>query len=200
MKGKTHVGIGTVTFMSIYDKIPGGFSYIGLIVVIIGSLLPDIDHPKSIINRYILPFKNKFAKVAVYICIAVVVLYFDYFYTNEPALKALGLCLICIAISSHRNGLTHSLAGLGLFTLVCGYLDKKYNIPGIEYYFMIGYGTHLLCDMITRRGVPLFYPLINKKYRLPWTYNANSKWGSAFEDLLIILGIIYIIYRFPGIF
>lgn len=200
MKGKTHVGIGTVTFISIYDKIPGGFSYIGLIVVIIGALMPDIDHPKSIINRYMLPFKNKLTKIVIYICLAIVILYFDYLFVNEPALKALGVCFLCIALSSHRNGLTHSLSGLALFTIVTSYLGKKYNIPSIEYYFMIGYGTHLLCDMATKRGIPLFYPLISKKYRLPWTYNANSKTGSAFEDFLIILGIIYIIYRFPGIF
>lgn len=56
MKGKTHAAMGMATFMAVYDKVPGGFSYLGIIIVGIASLLPDIDHPKSMINKYILPF------------------------------------------------------------------------------------------------------------------------------------------------
>lgn len=200
MKGKTHVGVGAVTFMAVYDKVPGGFDYIALIIVIIASLIPDIDHPKSIINKYILPFKNKATKTVIYLCLATIVFYFDYLYINGTALKALGISLIFIAISSHRNGLTHSLVGLIVFTIICNYLGKTYVVPYAPYYFMIGYGMHLLCDMSTKRGIPLFYPFIKKKYRLPLTYNANSKGGSIFEDLLIIFGIAYIVYRLPGIF
>lgn len=199
MKGKTHVGIGTAAFMSIYNKIPGGFNYIGLIVVILASLIPDIDHPKSIINKYILPFKNKKTKTTVYLCLAIIVLYTDYLYMREPALKVLGISLIFIAVSSHRNGLTHSLVGLIVFTMLSGYLGRTYSIPHLPYYFMIGYGMHLICDMSTKRGIPLFYPFIKKKYKLPLTYNANSKGGSAFENFLIIVGISYIVYKLPGI-
>ncbi|MEA4825553.1 metal-dependent hydrolase [Clostridium sp. JNZ J1-5] len=199
MKGKTHVGIGTATFMSMYNKVPGGFNYIGLIVVILASLIPDIDHPKSIINKYILPFRNKKTKTTVYLCLAIIVLYTDYLYMREPALKVLGISLIFIAVSSHRNGLTHSLVGLIVFTMLSGYLGKTYSIPNLPYYFMIGYGMHLVCDMGTKRGIPLFYPFIKKKYKLPLTYNANSKGGSAFENFLIVIGIAYIVYKLPGI-
>lgn len=200
MKGKTHVGIGAVTFMSIYHKIPGGFDYIGFIIVIIASLMPDIDHPKSMINKYILPFKNKLTKTVIYLCLSSIVFYFDYLYVNDIVLKALGVTLIFIAISSHRNGLTHSLVGLIVFTIICRYIGKAYNIHNAPYYFMIGYGMHLICDMGTKKGIPLFYPFIKKKYKLPMTYNANSKGGSVFEDFLIITGIAYIVYRLPGIF
>lgn len=200
MKGKTHAGIGAVTFISIYDKLPGGFNYLGLAIVILASLMPDIDHPKSIINKYILPFKNKKTKTVVYLCLALIVLYFDYLYVRIPALKALGISLVFIAISSHRNGLTHSLIGLMIFTIISDYLGKTYAMPNAAYYFMIGYGMHLICDMATKMGVPLFYPFLKKKYKLPLTYNANSKGGSSFEDLLMIIGIVYTIYRLPGIF
>lgn len=200
MKGKTHAGLGAITFMSIYNKIPGGFNYFGLLVVILASLLPDIDHPKSIINKYILPFKNKKTKAIVYICIAIIVFYFDYLYIGEPALKALGIVFIFIAVSSHRNGLTHSLVGLIVFTIISSYIGKTYNISNLAYYFMLGYGMHLICDMTTKMGVPLFYPFLKKKYKLPFTYNANSKKGSSFEDFLIIAGIVYTIYRLPEMF
>lgn len=199
MKGKTHVGIGAVTFMFICDRLPEKFNYIGLIIVIISSLIPDIDHPKSIINKYFLPVKNKKTKTAIYSCLALVVLWFDYLYIGEPALKALGITLIFIALSSHRNGLTHSLTGLIVFTLIAGYLGKVYNINFIVYYFMIGYGMHLLCDMMTKMGIPLFYPFITKKYKFPLSYKVSSKIGNLFEDFLMIMGLVYTIFRLPAI-
>ena len=118
MKGKTHAGVGIAVFLSIYSRLPGNFSYLGLLVVFISSLLPDIDHPKSIFNKYILLFKNKASKIAFYSCSGVLVFWYDYLYTREPALKALAIMLIVIAISSHRNGLTHSLFGMIIFSLV----------------------------------------------------------------------------------
>ncbi|EDS78468.1 membrane protein [Clostridium novyi A str. 4552] len=200
MKGKTHAAIGMATFMSLYDRVPGGFNYLGVFIVAIASLLPDIDHPKSIINKYILPFKNKKTKTAVYLALAVIVLYSDYMYTKSPVSKAIGIAFIFIAVSSHRNGLTHSLIGLISFTIIASYIGKSYAIPASAYYFVIGYGMHLFCDMATKMGIPMFYPFINKKYKLPFTYNVNSKRGNDLEEFLIIVSLVYIIYRLPGIF
>ncbi len=53
MKGKTHAGVGIAVFLSIYSRLPGNFSYLGLLVVFISSLLPDIDHQRVyLINIY----------------------------------------------------------------------------------------------------------------------------------------------------
>ncbi len=62
MKGKTHAGVGIAVFLSIYSRLPGNFSYLGLLVVFISSLLPDIDHPKSIFNKYILLLRIRLQK------------------------------------------------------------------------------------------------------------------------------------------
>lgn len=200
MKGKTHAGVGIVTFLSIYDMLPGKFNYIGMMVVILASVLPDIDHPKSIINKYILPFKNKATKITLYACLGIILLWYDYLYSREPIIKALGISLIIIAVSSHRNGLTHSLAGMITFSFIAGYIGNMYNIHYIVYYFMIGYGMHLLCDMATNRGVPLWYPFKNKKIKFPITYKTNSKIGSTIEEFLMILGLLFTIYKLPVIF
>ncbi|MCY6483297.1 metal-dependent hydrolase [Clostridium aestuarii] len=199
MKGKTHAGIGAITFMSVCDKIPGGFTYIGILIVIIASLMPDIDHPKSIINKYILPFKNKKTKTIMYLGFALIVLWVNYLYTREAALNALGIVFIFVAISSHRNGLTHSLVGLIVFTFISGYLGEIYDVSFIAYYFMVGYGMHLTCDMMTKMGIPLFYPFKKKKYKFPFTYRVSSKKGNTFEDFLIIMGLAYAVYRLPAI-
>ncbi|WP_368489649.1 metal-dependent hydrolase [Clostridium sp. BJN0013] len=200
MKGKTHAGVGLVTFLSVYDILPGKFNYVGIFVVIFASVLPDIDHPKSIINKYILPFRNKLTKVVFYSCLGTILLWYDYLYKGEPVIKAIGISFFIIALSTHRNGLTHSLTGMIMFSFIIGYLGNMYNLHYLVYYFIIGYGMHLLCDMITDRGVPLFYPFKNKKFRMPLTYRTNSKIGCTIEELLMIGGLLFTIYKLPVIY
>ena len=42
MKGKTHIGMGLVTYLSIYNIIPGKFNFLGLFLVVFASILPGI--------------------------------------------------------------------------------------------------------------------------------------------------------------
>lgn len=198
MTGKTHAGLGVVAYLVFCSKAPDKLSFIGFVVAVFSSLLPDIDHPKSIINKYILPFKNKVTKTFVYGCLGTAVLWYDYFYANLPILKGIGLLLLIISISSHRNGLTHSLCGMMLFTTVAAYIGIKYKV-NLSYSFMLGYGSHLLCDMTTNRGVPLFYPIRNKKIKMPVTFKVGSKMGILIEDSIIIVGLLYIIYMIPSL-
>jgi inner membrane protein len=199
MTGKTHAGIGIATYVALCNRLPGGFSYLGMTVVFVASLLPDIDHPKSMVNKYILPFKNKNTKVTLYLCSGIIVLWFDYLYANQPAYKALGAALIAIGLSSHRNGLTHSLLGMITFTFIVGYIANKYNLKHLTTYFILGYSTHLLGDMATNRGVPLFYPFKNKKVKLPLTYSVGTKMGTFIELVIVVVGLIYVIYKIPTI-
>mgnify|MGYP000895457966 CR=1 FL=1 len=200
MKGITHGGVGIITLICVADKMPVKFTYMGLVVVLLGSLLPDIDHPKSIINKYILPFSNKLTKVFIYAALGVVILWYDYINPGEPIFKALAVAFLIIAVSAHRNGLTHSAAGMILFSLIAGYIGNEYNIKYLAYYFMIGYGMHLVCDMFTNRGVPLLYPFSKRKFKFPFTYNSNSKLGKAVETCIVGAGLVLAVYKLPGIF
>ncbi|PRR80602.1 inner membrane protein [Clostridium liquoris] len=200
MKGKTHAGIGILAFITIYNKLPIKMELSGLAVVTLASLLPDIDHPKSIINKYILPFKNKMTKVTLYACIGIIILWYSFLYNGEDYLKAIGILFILISISSHRKGLTHSLTGLIIFSFLAGYIGNIYNVDNIIYYFMLGYGLHLICDMVTDRGIPLFYPFKEKNIKFPLTFKTNSKIGNTVEDIIAIVGLIYVVYRLPSIF
>ena len=200
MKGKTHAGIGILAFITIYNKLPIKMELSGLAVVTLASLLPDIDHPKSIINKYILPFKNKMTKVTLYACIGIIILWYSFLYNGEDYLKAIGILFILISISSHRKGLTHGLTGLIIFSFLAGYIGNIYNVDNIIYYFMLGYGLHLICDMVTDRGIPLFYPFKEKNIKFPLTFKTNSKIGNTVEDIIAIVGLIYVVYRLPSIF
>ena len=194
MTGKTHAGISSVLYVAICSKLPGKFSYIGMFVVLLASILPDVDHPKSMVNKYILPFKNKSTKVTIYVCLAIIILWFDFLYTKELLLKSLALCFIIIGLSTHRNGLLHSLTGMILFMLMIGYTSTKYSLPPLVYPFTIGYGSHLVGDMFTNMGVPLFYPFSKKKFKFPYTYKVGSKAGRLIEEIIMILGLVYTVY------
>jgi inner membrane protein len=199
MTGKTHAAIGGIIYVAICNKLPGKFTYIGVIIAILASILPDIDHPKSIINKYILPFKNKATKVTIYVCLGIIILWFDFLYTKDIAIKSLALSFIIIGLSTHRNGLLHSLTGMILFMLMIGYTCEKYSITPLVYPFTIGFGSHLIGDMFTKMGVPLFYPFLKKKFMFPYTYEVGSKLGKMIEGIIIIFGLMYTVYVLPKI-
>lgn len=100
----------------------------------IGGIFPDIDQPTAPLWRN-LPVGRLFGKA------------FD---------KLLG---------GHRF-LTHSLLGLALFGWVFHWLFHVLNllIPRMDAHvvwwaFMIGMASHLLMDMFTKEGIPLFLPI-----------------------------------------
>lgn len=197
MNGKTHAGVAAVAYVALCDKLSYKLSFASISVLLLASLLPDIDHPKSMINKYILIMKNKKAKVTLYFCAGVVALWYNFVSHSSPLLKALGITFIAIALSSHRAGITHSLTGLIVFSALTGYIGAKYQLTGIIYWFILGYGAHLVCDMATNRGIALFYPFIKKKVKLPFTYSMNSKSGKFIEGSIMIAGLMYIVYSLP---
>lgn len=197
MNGKTHAGIAAVTYVAICSNLPCKFNYGTAAVFIFASLLPDIDHPNSFINKKILRIKNKKTKTFLYVCLGISVLYYNFIYKQSAVLLSLGISLLIVAFSSHRNGFTHSLTGLITFSIVSGYIGSAYHDYSIIYWFMLGYGMHLLCDMMTTKGVPLFYPFMKKNIKFPLTYSINSNLGKIIEDSIMILGLVYIIYKLP---
>ncbi|GAA0177609.1 metal-dependent hydrolase [Clostridium sediminicola] len=198
MKGKTHVSLGTAAYVSLCGEL-GGFSYLGFLIVIFASLLPDIDHPKSLFNKYILPVRNKKTKRTVYLSFAIIILWYDLISGGKPILRVIVIGLILIAFSTHRNGLTHSLFSMIVFTILAGYIEFVFNFDNIVEYISIGYGMHLIGDMFTISGVPLFYPVVKKKIKFPLTIKMNTKVGDFIEDIISILCLIYLIYTLPRI-
>lgn len=108
-------------------------STFGAVVVTsyIGALLPDIDQPAAEI-WHTLPFGHSIGKVV-----------------NK--------------FLEHRN-FSHSLLGFGLFALIIHLLLDSFpsywaiDTNLVFLIFIISYGSHLLADMFTVEGIPLFFP------------------------------------------
>lgn len=199
MTGKTHLGIGVMTTIIVAEYIPLNLTLSALGVCALASLLPDVDHPKSIINKYILPVKNKAVKTTIYLTLGVFIFLINFFYFNLTYVETIGIFLILVGISSHRNGITHSLTGLLCFVGVFGYTARIYNFSNCTIPFALGYGMHLLGDMCTNRGIPLFYPFRKKKFKMPITFSVGTWWGNLVEGLIISIGLIYLTWKLPVI-
>ncbi len=62
---------------------------------------------------------------------------------------------------SHRR-LMHNMLSYMLVVLLSYVLSATINMPWISIGVAIGYGSHLVLDMFTRRGIALWYPFKRK--------------------------------------
>lgn len=107
-------------------------------------------------------------------------------------------------VFGHR-GFTHSLAGMIFFTVILGVITSVYfNLPySVPLFFGLGYLSHLLGDLLTSHGIPLFSPFMSRRYSLSFFST-----GSGLEYFFrIVLGVIflhqfylYYVSNFPNLF
>ncbi|KAB3535627.1 metal-dependent hydrolase [Alkaliphilus pronyensis] len=172
MTGKTHIALGTAVAVTLFPPagITATVSLIGGAVV--GSLIPDIDHPKAMINQKILPFKNKLFKILLFTSIGLFMLTGGLGPPND-LLKILSIFIIVAGLSSHRE-FTHSIAGIGVELYICYLITQYYDM----YYLSLGLGIgaviHIIADLFTSNGVALFYPLSKRRIKMPLTLRTNS--------------------------
>ncbi|SFE24883.1 inner membrane protein [Thermoanaerobacter thermohydrosulfuricus] len=155
MLGRTHMAIAlTATALTIKDpaQLP-----VSLAVAAASSLLPDVDTPEGLL-RYQL---NKYTGILTFpALIAAGYFLFKYRYFSLLSLMLYLIYIIFAFIGPHR-GFTHSIAGFGLFAFILFISDKAIILPA-----MIGYSTHLVADLFTPSGIPLFYPC-SKNFKIP---------------------------------
>ncbi len=133
-----------------------------LSLTVFSSLLPDIDHSRSIIGKMFLPISR----------------YLD---------RNFG----------HRT-ITHSiifaLATYLLVYLISAFSLKDMNFPMI---FIFALSSHLIFDMLTVQGVPLFYPFKRNPCVIPGNpdLRLNSKLGT--ETIIFSVFIIMLYFCMP---
>lgn len=164
MKAPNHIAGGIVftgIFCSFWNvNIFSNPWYLSLTVF--SSLLPDIDHSRSIIGKIFLPISR----------------YLD---------RNFG----------HRT-ITHSivfaLATYAIVYLISAFSLKDMNFPMI---FIFALSSHLIFDMLTIQGVPLFYPFKRNPCVIPGNpdLRLNSKLGT--ETVIFSVFMIMLYFCFP---
>ena len=82
----------------------------------------------------------------------------------------------------HRT-LTHSIFFMGVISLIIWKLFDGYYIP-----FVIGYGSHLVLDSVTKQGVNFIYPI--KQFRISGFIKTGGLFERVFFWLLVFLVVV----------
>ena len=129
-------------------------------LTVFGSLIPDIDHTKSIIGKLFYPIAK------------------------------------WLSIKFGHRTITHSIFFLLVITLFSIFIDKvffnNYNISIIIFFSVF---SHLLFDMMTIQGIPLFYPVYKNPCVLPANPELRIRTGNLKQE-----GIILFIFSLMTIF
>ncbi|WP_053957671.1 metal-dependent hydrolase [Inediibacterium massiliense] len=191
MTGKTHMLFGYVTSLYILPKLGYDPSIATTAAAALGSLIPDLDHPKAKLNQKILPIKNRFGKVLFYCGIGSFLIY-RYGWAHQ-LIFTVAILLMVIGLSQHRS-FTHSILGTGIIFFIVFFILKDMLPYTLLLSFLLGMASHLVGDFITIGGIELFYPFSNKKYKFILTISS----AKLAEPLICIFFMYLIIYFYIG--
>ena len=157
MTGKTHTAIGIAAALTMAIDKPPEEVLVLTLAAALGSLVPDLDHPKSKLNQMFLKKNNNFYKLLSFLGISGGFMYL-YFLKGTDVFWILSLITFLFGVSGHR-GFTHSILGFLSIVFVMKIYKLDLSFPSIYYGFSIGYVLHLVADFFTPKGIKLFYPL-----------------------------------------
>lgn len=162
--------------MTAPNHIVGGFTFTGILasigginilqdyrlipVIVFASLLPDIDHTRSIIGKIFLPISKMINRRY-----------------------------------GHRT-ITHSLiAWLGLFALLSALQANFFPSLKIAQVFGLAYASHIIFDMMTVQGVPLFFPFKKNACVIPGNPEMRLRTSSIRQETMV-----FCVFIMSGIF
>lgn len=162
----THVALAVLIFFLIaYIHLIQPYTMV-LIIVIIGSLLPDIDHPQSYIST-----RNEFTQFLSGTLTKELTTHRSHFHTIYASIGFTVLTII-VWYALGVGGINPLLAGFGMF---------------------LGYTAHLLGDSITTSGI---YWLGKDKEKYHFMKKGFIRTGSRLETVLQYLFIFAIVWLF----
>lgn len=129
----------------------------------IGGVAPDLDHPKAYGSKVL---HRVLAAVAILSAAG-------WYYTRQSAFiyslaTATGVFLFIWSIrkfSGHR-GITHSIfipAVIVVAGIIAHVVTSNLTVALMVYFFALGWAGHIIADMTTPSGVPVFTPITKKR-------------------------------------
>ncbi len=173
MTGQTHVAIGIATALTLSIEQPIENQLIIVLSSIVGSLVPDLDHPKSKLNQKLLLINNNFYRALFYLTFGSIFIYYYLTKGSKPFIL-LGIISLLIGISSHR-GFTHSIVGFLVSTTIVKICAKKlWAVPYIFWFYYRIYMPFSGRFLYPPMGIKIFFPL-GSNISSPITIKTNSK-------------------------
>ncbi|WP_226585375.1 metal-dependent hydrolase [Halobacillus litoralis] len=178
-------GVGAVTLIPAFEVVTiHPFQMILFFVfILLGSLLPDIDTPTSTLGHKFWRGLITIFTIA-FLCYLFVPHYLDT-YRDELKVFVMLLLPILIMIRGHRK-MTHSFVFIGVLIGYSYILEQTLQVPRVLLDgLVIGVISHLFADYLTKKGIPLFYPLSKKHLQFLFTFRTGSS-----SEKVIVYGLV----------
>ena len=165
---------------------------IGVGAAIVGSLVPDLDHPNSKLSRDIAPIKIGSRRIT-FLLVAVLLWYLTGIgqIPKETGI-VLSIWIAVVAFLKHR-GMTHSIVGLLLSYFAISFIDSSISLA-----FGVGYASHIAADMVTDRGVPLLWP-IKYHFHIPTGIRTGSSIEKGIRFIALCLTVLAFVSVLNGV-
>lgn len=173
MTAVTHSLGGITIAVFLAETCPGTYTEQGMLIgaAVIGSLLPDIDHPNSYISNRV---KGLRAGVG----------FLQWIMRLMANLMPVQAGNQVRSMAAHR-GLAHSLLFAVLVSVLAGMIHVRYAMG-----MTVGILSHLILDIFSS-GVPLFLPVLAKRICLTRIKTGGMvEWGIRALWLLVLSGLL----------
>jgi membrane-bound metal-dependent hydrolase YbcI (DUF457 family) len=176
MMGATHWVIGGASWLGVLVALSAHGHSFGLLAIAggfaiasVSALEPDIDSKKSMASRML-----------------------------GPITGAISWCVRTL-FGGHRK-ITHSLLGWGIVTVIVFSLSYWLHIPyWIPLSIAVGWASHILADMTTRVGCPLFWPGNKHNYGLHLVETGKGLETMFIRPMSVVLCVVFGILLIVGI-
>ena len=103
-------------------------------------------------------------------------------------------CILAIFPWLKHRELSHSLLAVFMIAFILKQIELLSNISNLCFFGTIGYASHLfLGDLFTKSGIPILYPLSDKKFSLGFL-RVGGFLSNILESLFILLLVVIIIF------
>lgn len=172
MTGPSHIVLALATSVALSRATGFIPSPVEVLILCFGALLPDIDGNGSITKPGTI-LRNFLGKTLSQLMNAIIAPF----------------ALLVRVLFGHR-GITHSL-------LIPGVIFGTELLFGGNHWLSFGYLTHILGDLMTPKGVPLFSPLLKSNFSLK-VFKTGSILEWVFVSILFIYTIIFGVDLLPS--
>lgn len=194
MTGKTHCFASVAAAVTVMQPSRPTTLLVGGALALLGGLTPDVDLVQSKMGQKVskfiigifsilllLGFLKQYAYIDVFSYVSM-----DQIFNSIFRGVLLYLLLCSVGLNTKHRSFTHSILGSVLFTFCISLVTPKYYL-----YFLVGYVSHLLLDVINKKGIQLFFPL-EEKVCIPLVKATNKYVNGAIVAASTCILFVYI--------
>ena len=187
MRGKTHLILGSLSSLELAMLYNIPIGPVGLASVLFCSIVADLDESNSnVMNNIIRKDTTKKIHTLLSYFLAIVLFYYSQ-KVGKNFYLALGISVIVVTLTTKKftAGKLRNIF-IFIFFFILSLNFYLFDIRHLAILSTIAYSSHLVLDLTTKMGIPLFYPFSSKNYSL-FPLRVGSLFCNMVENILIVI-------------